>query len=310
MKKLEVTDVKKMTEEEKSKVKKKVEKMSEESKKAVIEVKKSMAEERLDNAKAYDEQLQKEMLNVTQSFFNIGMILSKIQNNGYYRTLGYATIEEYAEERYNIKRRNCYNLIAVYELTKDFGASIIREDYAKFEFSKLVRLSRSKWANGDLIKVVRPDNTVMQIEKFVRYWNNYTEKHSVTPDYKSIEDWEKDNPELVHTCAQNLDKKDNQEKVHTCGQNESKEIKTDIEVVEVKEEPVTVTEEVVTVSEYDRYNFIDITQSPAMIKSTITLKLHKFMIEYNYDVKLYGRDSRYNLALNIAKIITDMLIQK
>ncbi len=310
MKKLEVTDVKKMSEEEKTKVKKKVEKMSEESKINADELIAKSAKDRLENAKAYDEQLQKEMLNVTQSFFNIGMILSKIQTNGYYRTLGYATIEEYAEERYNIKRANCYNLIAVYQLTKEFGAPIMREEYTKFEFSKLVALSRSKWAGDNLIKKVRPDNTVKQIENYVRYWNSYTAKHSKTPDYKSIEDWEKDNPELVQTSGQNQVEKDNPEKVQTTGQNESKEIKTDIEVVEVKEEPVTVSNKVKV---YPANFKIAEDDNETLIKDKLLQLIYGYFVYNNLDCFIKGnlpRIDNISISKTLGETIFNFIIQK
>ena len=64
------------------------------------------------------------------------------------------------------------------------------ERYIGYDYSKLLELSKVKFAHTDILNHIKPTDTVRDIHQYVKYWNEYTSKHSHCPD-ETLQEWKK-----------------------------------------------------------------------------------------------------------------------
>lgn len=127
---------------------------------------------------------------VTKSFFKMGYYLTLINKYHIYERQGYANITEYSEDKLGIGSTTTYNFMKVYNMTSKSFAEPLKMDerYLPYDQSKLVELSRSKWAVDNLIQIVKPTDTVKEIQAYVSLWNNSYDKRGVCPEGKTVKE--------------------------------------------------------------------------------------------------------------------------
>lgn len=109
----------------------------------------------------------------------------------YFEALGYPDIETLAEEEFGFKRSTTYGFIQVYENTcTKYGHNTMAEQYIGYDYSKLLELSKVKLARTNILNRIKPTDTVRDIHQYVKYWNEYTSKHSHCPD-ETLQEWKK-----------------------------------------------------------------------------------------------------------------------
>ena len=107
----------------------------------------------------------------------------------YYEALGYPDIETLAEEEFGFKRSSTYGFIQVYEMACiKYGHNTMDEKYIGYDYSKLLELCRVKLARTDILNRIKPTDSVRDIHQYVKFWNEYTNKHSSTPKI-TLQEW-------------------------------------------------------------------------------------------------------------------------
>lgn len=132
---------------------------------------------------------REDIKNVTKSFFKIGFRLYEARAYKYYEALGYPDIETLAEEEFGFKRSSTYGFIQVYErVCIQHGHNTMDKRYVDYEYSKLLELCKVKLAVHDILYYIKPTDSVREIHQYVKFWNEYTNKHSTTPKI-TLQEW-------------------------------------------------------------------------------------------------------------------------
>ena len=148
-------------------------------------------EYQLDCANTFLKWTREDLKDVTRAFFKIGFRLHEARQCRYFEALGYPDIETLAEEEFGFKRSTTYGFIQVYENTcTKYGHNTMAEEYIGYDYSKLLELSKVKLAHTDILNRIKPTDTVRDIHQYVKYWNEYTSKHSHCPD-ETLQEWKK-----------------------------------------------------------------------------------------------------------------------
>lgn len=148
-------------------------------------------EYQLDCANTFLKWTREDLKDVTRAFFKIDFRLHEARQCRYFEALGYPDIETLAEEEFGFKRSTTYGFIQVYENTcTKYGHNTMAEEYIGYDYSKLLELSKVKLAHTDILNRIKPTNTVRDIHQYVKYWNEYTSKHSHCPD-ETLQEWKK-----------------------------------------------------------------------------------------------------------------------
>lgn len=147
-----------------------------------------------DNLIVSEDQVEKALFNeydkVKKSFFKMGYYLTLINKYKIYEKKGYASITDYAEDKLGIGSSNTYNFMKVYDMTKKSINEPLKMDerYLQYDQSKLVELSRSRWADDTLLKIVKPTDTVKEIQAYVSLWNKSYDKKGVMPEGDTVKE--------------------------------------------------------------------------------------------------------------------------
>ena len=148
-------------------------------------------EYQIDCANTFLKWTREDLKDVTKAFFKIGFRLHEARQYRYFEALGYPDIETLAEEEFGFKRSTTYGFIQVYENTcTKYGHNTMNEQYIGYDYSKLLELSKVKLARTDILNRIKPTDTVRDIHQYVKYWNEYTSKHSHCPD-ETLQEWKK-----------------------------------------------------------------------------------------------------------------------
>lgn len=143
----------------------------------------------LDCANTFLEWTREDIKDVTKSFFKIGFRLYEARAYKYYEALGYPDIETLAEEEFGFKRSTTYGLIQVYEKTcTEYGHNSMDEKYIEYDYSKLLELCRQRYGGDEILAYIKPTDSVRDIRKYITYWNEYSQKHSVCPSI-TLQEW-------------------------------------------------------------------------------------------------------------------------
>lgn len=139
------------------------------------------------NLKAYEccnSELLEQKDYISESFFNIGVILRFVKKFKLYELEEYNNIYEYAEDKFNIKSTSVKNLINIVDKFGDFSANDgfnlstydnniwfsginIKENYKDYSYSQLVYM---KNLNEEELSEITPDKTITEI-KAIKYRN-------------------------------------------------------------------------------------------------------------------------------------------
>ena len=130
-----------------------------------------------------EQSIEEDKEKLKETFFQIGYKLTIIKNCELYKRLGYQNIVEYAQERFGFGKTTAYDLLNVYEQTRDSSKpNQIAKEYKKYSQSQLVAMGGSNWASGDLPKYIEPDDTVEDIKEYVKLWNKSYSKNQTKPE--------------------------------------------------------------------------------------------------------------------------------
>jgi len=146
-------------------------------------------EYQLDCANTFLKWTREDIKDVTKSFFRIGFRLYEARAYKYYEALGYPDIETLAEEEFGFKRSSTYGFMQVYErVCIKHGHNTMDERYIGYDYSKLLELCKVKLAVHDILNRIKPTDSVRDIHQYVKFWNEYTSKHSTTPKI-TLQEW-------------------------------------------------------------------------------------------------------------------------
>ena len=154
----------------------------------------------LDCAQTFLKWTREDIKDVTKSFFKIGFRLYEARAYRYYEALGYPDIETLAEEEFGFKRSTTYGLMQVYEKTcSKLGHNSMHERYIGYDYSKLLEICKPRYGGNDFLSKIKPTDSVRDIRKYVKFWNEYSEKHSGCPSI-TLQEW-KAQQEIVNVPA-------------------------------------------------------------------------------------------------------------
>ena len=156
-------------------------------------------EYQLDCANTFLKWTREDIKDVTKSFFRIGFRLYEARAYKYYEALGYPDIETLAEEEFGFKRSSTYGFMQVYErVCIKHGHNTMDERYIGYDYSKLLELCKVKLAVHDILNRIKPTDSVRDIHQYVKFWNEYTSKHSTTPKI-TLQEWkaEQEKPPML-----------------------------------------------------------------------------------------------------------------
>lgn len=121
-----------------------------------------------------DDKVEKALFNecdkLKKSFFKIGYYLTLIDKYHIYQKQGYATITDYAEDKFGIGSSSAYSFMQVYSRTKKWdNPAEMEERFLPFKQSQLVEFARAKF--GGIEYHVKPTDTVEDTKAYVTLWN-------------------------------------------------------------------------------------------------------------------------------------------
>lgn len=127
-----------------------------------------------------------ELENIARSFFKIGFRLHEANEQGYYKQLGYESIEELAEQEFDIRRSTTYELMAIWVRFHDeHNKMYIQEEYKGYSFSQLVELKRCNNLPSNVQAILPVKSSVRDIRAYVKDKENQRAWRLSEP----LEDW-------------------------------------------------------------------------------------------------------------------------
>ena len=124
-----------------------------------------------------------------ETFFQIGYKLTLVKNCSLYTVLGYENIIDYASARFGFGKTTTYDLLNVYERTRDFfNPNQMDSKYKKYNQSQLVAMSGSHWASDSLVDFIESDDTVDDIKKYTRIWDRDYRVTGNRPEGKNLKE--------------------------------------------------------------------------------------------------------------------------
>lgn len=128
---------------------------------------------------------------IKHSFFQIGYKLSIICHSGKFRKLGFEDISDYAEARFGFGKSTTYNMMSVYHLAADFNEPTkMQKEFLPFNYSQLTEMAR---LNVCIYSMVKPEDTVAEIKKFVSMANNLYRRTGSTPRESTVKEFLQNN---------------------------------------------------------------------------------------------------------------------
>lgn len=154
----------------------------------------SMGDDRRRKAEELDNKVGEMKNSIFDTYFDMGLALKEIRDEGLYKELGYESLEKYVEDRHRFKYRKAAYLISIVENCQLAG--IEKEDIRGVEWSKMKEITpvltdenRGEW----LLKA--RDMSVEQLRKAVKEAQgeqDYEEKYylgfSLSPGQKEVVD--------------------------------------------------------------------------------------------------------------------------
>ena len=126
------------------------------------------------------------------SFFKIGYELHKAQEGKHFKTLGYESLEDLAEDAFGFSKTTTYDMLKVYDSCSAFGAPTeMKPICTPYSFSQLAAMKNGCYASPETLIAygrVKPTDSVRAIKKYVSYFNKYTDKHSDYPK-ETLQEW-------------------------------------------------------------------------------------------------------------------------
>lgn len=114
-------------------------------------------------AKGFVEHVKEDLIDINKTFFRIGFRLNEAQRCGYYKTLGYKSIDECAESLFGFKRTTTYDLIKIFNTFCDERHSMnLPKRWEGFNKSKLLLMSQP--LHSDIAKICAPSDTYERIK--------------------------------------------------------------------------------------------------------------------------------------------------
>lgn len=114
-------------------------------------------------ASGFVEHVKEDLIDINKTFFRIGFRLDEAQRYGYYKALGYKSIDECAESLFGFKRTTTYDLIKIFNTFCDERRSMtIPKQWEGFNKSKLLLLSQP--LHSDIAKICSPSDTYERIK--------------------------------------------------------------------------------------------------------------------------------------------------
>ena len=146
-------------------------------------------EYQLDCANTFLKWTREDIKDVTKSFFKIGFRLYEARDYKYYEALGYPDIETLAEEEFGFKRSTTYGFIQVYgRVCIKYGHNTMDERFIGYDYSKLLEICKVKYAGDDILKRIKPTDSVRDIHQYVKYWNECY-KNTYRAPKENLQEW-------------------------------------------------------------------------------------------------------------------------
>ena len=149
-------------------------------------------------AESFVKMVKLNLQDIKNSFFEIGFRLNEANMLGYYKELGFASIEELAESEFGFKRSTTYNLIGIFRRFSVYGYETgyvyknqIRDECKDYTYSQLVEINRLKYLpfRRSLNENIPIDSSVRDIIGYVKYANSFRGSISRTlPEWKQMND--------------------------------------------------------------------------------------------------------------------------
>ena len=169
-------------------------------------------------ADSFLEETRLDILDISKRFFRIGFRLAEANEQKYYKTLGYDSIEALAEAEFEFKRSTTYGLMRVWECYHDRKCPMqIESAYEKFSYTKLLEISKERYCGA--VYHIDPDDSVRDIREYIRYWNKLGDRGS--HDARTLKEWKKAEQERKALLASSEQLEIECEEVQTFGQTES-----------------------------------------------------------------------------------------
>lgn len=108
-----------------------------------------------------------ELQDIKRTFVKIGFRLNEANQYRYYEKLGYSSIEELAENEFELKRTSTYNLIAI---AKHFcNGMFLSDNYKNFSYSQLIVMVKMLAYSSEPYKRCNENFTVIQFNEYYNY---------------------------------------------------------------------------------------------------------------------------------------------
>lgn len=215
-------------------------------------------------ADSFVREVNLDLQEIKKNFFKIGFRLDEAKRFGYFRNLGFDTIEACAEALFGFKKSTTYNLINVYRTFNENGTYFLPERWANFSQSQLVEMQNCPV----LQKLATPETTIDDMKYFKKLLSRcngyYSSCIKSLPEY--IEKLEK-------IVADDF-KKDLEKATTTIQKNEIKvekqvEITEPVKSIELKEE---IKPQIKEVKEVEEVKDVEFFQTSGKIEEKVELE--------------------------------------
>ena len=118
-------------------------------------------------AESFVKMVKLELQDIKKTFVKIGFRLSEAQQFGYYKELGYETIEELSEAEFDLKRTSTYNLILI---ARSFCSGMeLKDEYKCFSYSQLIVMTKMLTYLVEPCSRCYSEYTVLQFNEYYNY---------------------------------------------------------------------------------------------------------------------------------------------
>ena len=146
----------------------------------------------------FENGLAKAMDRAKMSFFEVGYWLYHAHNiKDFLYNNGYENIADYAYQKFGLSKSATYDLMKVYRRFKDESGYALAPEYIRLSQSQLVALSRMKYTEKYFLSRVKPTDTVSDVEKAVKIYNNRISHGSSGTQYSDIKEFIEKNEPLI-----------------------------------------------------------------------------------------------------------------
>lgn len=145
-------------------------------------------------AESFVKMVKLNLQDVRKSFFEIGFRLNEANDMGYYKELGYETIEDLAEEEFGFKRSTTYGLIKVFNRfavrSSDWSCGLarneIRDEYKDYSYSQLLEISKCTYIPVPIANYIPVNSSIRDIAEYVKEYNKNPDSFPTLPKWKEL----------------------------------------------------------------------------------------------------------------------------